>query len=1164
MSRSTSSALRTGFTFACIVFFAALAHAQYRTSIQGAVTDTTGAVVPGANLTLTNPATGEKQVRVSNDAGVYNFNALPAAPFRLEVEKDGFEKKVIENLQLIPEQANAVNVQLTVGVASQTITVNAETEPLLQSETASINGVVTDNQIEHMPSFGRDVYQLVQLAPGVFGDGAQGKGGNSQNLPGTQGPGGTGGNAGIFQTENGPQALAAGQQYENNSYSIDGISTTSAVWGGTTVITPSEDSVENVKVLSNGYDSENGRFSGAQVQLTSKSGTNNFHGSAFFTIHRPGLNAYQRYNGHGQSDLKDQNFFDQFGGSIGGPIWKNKVFFFFDYETVRSPANQPSTSNGWYETPAFDKLAPSGSIAATYLTFPGASVNSTSINPSNCKDAGLNEGVNCVTIPGQGLDLGRPLSAPLGAQDLGWTSTSNPGTGGDGKGGANNFDGIADIANYVTTSNTTFTKAQYNGRADANLNASNRIAFAIYWVPQSTTSLNGPARQYNFFHHQQVNNAYSALWNHTFSPSFLNEFRVNAAGWRWNEVADNPQAPVGLPTDSIGQIGSLSGGTNINQFGPNIGSILNQWTYTYKDVATKIIRNHTVKFGGEVTRLFYLQECPGCAVPHYSFFNMWDFLNDAAHSESGSFNPTSGFTTTLRQDDRTDIYGFFVQDDFKVRPNLTLNLGVRWSYFGPLSSKENNMFVATPGAGASYLTGLNVHRGQAWTAQKDNIGPQLGFAWSPTAFKDRLVIRGGYGLNYNQEEIAISSNIAGNPGQVVNPSFTMSTPSSPNPGIVYATSANLHSITSFPANPNAISPGAFLSNGLPPVSPGGNGVNVNIFPNTLPTMRVHHYSLDTQYDLGHKFVASLGYQGTLSRNTYFHENPEAAPATLGYALNPQIGGGDYWNVIGSGNYNAMLAELKHDFGRQFMADAQFVWAKSLDTSSAPYSEQIYPFNTHLNYGRSDYNVGKAFKLYGMWQPVFFHGNRAWIDKIAGGWSLSGILNIHSGFPWTPLVSVNGGSLYCGTCGYTTLQPSAYLGGAGTSTSNDQFKTGSNYPNGGAAYFATPAYTAYGGTASGTALPQAPGVERNSLNGPGYRDVDLTLVKGFGFPNNRVIGEAARLELRLDAYNVFNNLNFDPTSIANNIGTPANPNFSFGRAQAALAGRVVTLGARFSF
>ncbi len=1146
MSRSTSSALRTLSIIACITLSAVMAHAQYRTSIQGVVTDTSGAVISGANLTLTNPATGEKQVRVSNDAGVYNFNALPAAPFRLEVEKDGFEKKVIDNLRLIPEQANAVNVQLVVGAVSQTVTVNAETAPLLQTETASVSGVVSDNQIQHMPSFGRDVFQLIQLAPGVFGDGAQGSGGGGQSLPGTQGPGATGGSQGIFQTENGPQALAAGQQYENNSISIDGISTTSAVWGGTTIITPSEDSVDNVKVLSNGYDAENGRFSGAQIQVTSKSGTNQFHGSAFFTAHRPGLNAYQRFNGLDNSVLRDTNFFDQFGGSIGGPIWKNKIFGFFNYETVRSPQAQTNIANGWYDTSAFDKLAPSGSIAATYLTFPGSGVVSKGINPSTCADAGLIENVNCKTISGQGLDIGSPLKTPLGTQDLGWVSPTTPGVGGG-------LDGVADIANYITSSTSTYSKGQYNGRVDANISARDRLAFAIYWVPQSSSFLNGPARQYNYFHHSQINEAFSGIWNHTFSPSFLNEFRMNAAGWHWNEITSNPQSPVGLPTDNIDQIGSLAGSNNIQSFGPNVGSILNQWTYSYKDIATKILGRHTIKFGGEVTRLFYLQDCAGCGVPNYNFFNMWDFLNDAPHNEGGGFNPNTGFPTTLRQDDRENIWGFFVQDDFKVRPNLTLNLGLRWSYFGPLSSKEGNMYVATPGAGANYLTDLTVRKGNSWNAQKNNFGPQIGFAWSPTPFHDKLVVRGGYGLNYNQEEIAISANISANPGLVVFPTFSMSTPTSPNPGILYAPSSGVRNLTGYPSNPNAIA--AFGSNGLPTTGT----VNVGIFPNTLPTMRVHHYSLDTQYDLGHNFVASLGYQGSLSRNIYFHENPNATPAALGYALNPQIGGGDYWSVLGSGNYNAMLAELKHDFSRQFMADAQFTWTKSMDNSSAPYSEQIYPYNVNMNYGRSDYNVGKAFKLYGMWQPVFFHGNRGWIEKIAGGWSLSGILNIHSGFPWTPLVSVNGGSLYCGTCGYSTLLPSAYLGGAGTSTSNDQFKTGANYPKGGAAYFATPTYTAYSGTNYGNALPQAPGVSRNALNGPGYRDVDLTLAKGFGFPRVPGLGENARLEFRLDAYNVFNNLNFNPTSISNNIA-----NSNFGEATSALAARVVTLGARFSF
>ena len=818
-------------------------------------------------------------------------------------------------------------------------------------------------------------------------------------------------------------------------------------------------------------------------------------------------------------------------------------------------------------------MAPSGSIASKYLNFPGNGIVSKGVNAVTCMNAGLIEGTNCHAVAG-GLNIGSPLDPakfplgaigfqsatdPTGGADPGWNGASNPGTGGDGTGGAANLGTVADIANFITASSSNYKKNQYNGRVDADITSKDRIGAAIYWVPQSTNFNNG-ARGYDIFHHHQVNNAFSAIWNHTFSPSLLNEFRVNAAGWRWNEVSSNPQSPVGLPAANIDTIGSVS----LSSVGPNVGSILNQWTYTYKDVATKIVGPHTIKFGGEITRLFYLNDCAGCGVPSYNFFNLWDFLNDVPHNEGGGFNPNTGFPTTLRQDDRTDIWGFFAQDDYKIRRNLTVNLGLRWSYFGPLSSKEGNMYVATPGAGANYLTDLTVHKGQSWTSQKNNLGPEVGLAWSPTRFHDRLVVRGGYGLNYNQEEIAISANVGNNPGLVVFPSLSMSTPNAVNPGIIYATSSDPHNLTGYPENSNTKS---CFANGLPVACPGQptpSAVGVSIFPNTLPTMRVHHYSLDTQYDLGQHFVMTLGYQGTRSRNIYFHQNPNATPAAQGYALNPQIGGGDYWSVLGYGNYNALLAELKHDFSHQFMADAQFTWAKSLDTSSSPYSagippysEPYYPYNPGLNYGRSDYNVSHAFKLFGMWQPVLFHGNNKGLEKIAGGWSLSGIFNWHSGFPWTPFYNLgSAGSLYCGQCGYGNL-PAVYLGGAGTSTSNDQFKNGSNFPNGPAAYFAAPNFTAYQNTAYGNALPQV--VRKNTFNGPGYRAVDLTLAKGFGLPKLPGLGENAKFEFRMDVYNLFNNLNFNPTSISANIGSG-----NFGQATSALGGRVVTLGARFSF
>jgi len=1148
-------------------------YAQYRASIQGVVTDPDGASVSGATVTLKNLGTNQTLTATTDANGIYNFNALPPSTYSVTVEKIGFKKKVLENVGFIPEQANALNIQLDVGEVTQSITVSGDSTPLIDTETASLNGVVSANQIQHLPSFGRDVLKLAQLAPGSFADGSQGQAGGGFNLPGTQtGGGASGGADGIFKTENGAQVIANGQQTENNGISIDGISTTSAVWGGSTIVTPSEDSVDSVKVVSNNYDAEDGRFSGAQIQIISKSGTNDFHGSLFLTTHQPNLNAYQRFNGAGLGVTRDNNKFEQFGGSVGGPIWKNKIFFFFNYETVREPFS-PNQGNGWFDTPAFDALAPAGSIAAKYLSFPGNGVVGT-LNPSaSCATAGLTEGVNCRTIPGQGINLGTPLTTGLGTQDLGWTTPQNPGCGGAGTGcgtAGSPLGNVADIANYNTINLTHFTADQYNGRLDANVTQKDRIGFSLYYVPLSRDNFNGN-RAYDIFHHSQTNEAFSAIWDHTFSSTLLNEVRANAASWRWNEIGSNPQAPVGFPTDSIGTTGS----TNINSFGPNVGSILNQWTYTFKDVATKIYGRHTIKFGGEVTRLFYLQDCAGCGVPIYNFFNLWDFLNDAPQSEGGNgrqFNPANGFPTTVRQDQRQDIWGLFVQDDFKLRSNLTLNLGLRWSYFGPLSSKEGNMFVATPGAGANYLTGLVVRRGNSWNSQKNNFGPQIGFAWSPASllghgFQSRLVIRGGYGIGYSGEEIAISANIVGNPGLAVSPVFNFINPSTcsnpalqnQNCGIVYALSSDPRNLNGYPANTNAIS--TFGSNGLPTTGQ----AFLSIFPTDLPTMLVHHYSVDAQYDLGHQFVASLGYQGSLSRNTFFHENPLAVPATKGFAFNPQIGGGDLWGVSGRANYNAMLAELKHQFSHQFMADSQFTWSKCMDTSSAPYSEQPYPYNLDLNYGRCDYNVGKAFKLFGLWQPVFFHGSNAWLEKIAGGWSLSGIFNLHSGFPWTPMINVVNGNTYCGQCGYGSLFPAAYLGGAGGSTSNDAFKTeaNSNFPKGtnpatpgGTAYFSpTPPYPAF----FGTTLPPSPGVHRNSFNLPGYKGVDLTLAKAFGLPKAPVLGESARVELRVDAYNLFNNLNLDPTRISNNVQAS-----NFGTIQGALAARVVTLGARFSF
>lgn len=1159
-------ALAAATTF--IMLFPATVRAQFRASIQGTVTDTQGGVIPGAKVTLTNTLTNETQTRMTNGEGIYNFTGLGPAQYTIVAEAKGFQTKTLTNVRIIPEQANAINIQLAIEAQTTTVTVDASKQALLDTATPNIGTNISSNQIEHMPSFGRDVFQLTQLAPGTTSDMAQSAGGGTASLPGTQGPGGPGSSTGIFGTENGPQSLAAGQQYESNGISVDGISTASAVWGGTSVITPTEESVDSVKVLSNAYDAENGRFSGEQIQVTSKSGTNTIHGSAFFQAWRPGLNAYQRYNGNptGFYDPscfngtrtctpedrglnRDNARFNQMGGSIGGPLWKNHVFAFFAYETQRN--NSPNISSGWYETPAFRSMAPSGSIAATYLTFPGAAPASTGMITVNCASAGLIEGVNCITVPGQGLNIGSPMNKPLGAQDTTWSGPSNPGVGGG------LTPGVADVAEYVTSTPASETDQQFNGRVDADVTNRDRLTFAIYWVPVDKTSYNGPARGYNLWHHSQINDAFSGIWNHTFSPNLLNELRANAAGWRWNEVASNPQEPWGLPNDAIGNIGTIT----LQNFGAPGPSIFNQWTYTYKDTATWVLHKHTVRFGGELTRLYYLNEEAWAARPNFGFFNIWDFLNDAPQSESGTFDPHTGVPTLGRQDDRENLLGVFVQDDWKATPSLTLNLGLRFSHFGPLHSKQNNMYSVQFGAFSDWLTGMNIKQGGGlWHPQKLNFGPQIGFAYSPNILNQRFVVRGGYGINYNQEEIAISGNEYGNPGLTISPSFSMGSPTSANPGIIYSVPGDVHSLLGYPPNPNTIV--TFGTNGLPTTGT----VGVTAFRNNMPTMYTEHFSLDTQTNLGAQWVLSVGYQGAVGRHLYFHYDGNAVASVNGTPLNPQVNSVNFFDNVGHSSYNAMLLGVRHQMSRTFLIDSQFTWARSMDTSSAPYSEQDYPYDPTLNWGRSDYDLNKQFKIYGLWQPVIFHNAHNWAEKLIGGWSLSGIFNWHSGFPWTP-VYYTSASLYCDSCNYFQLLPSAYLGGAGHDSSNAAFKSGpgvpgasvnKNFPNGGLAYFVPPAWTP--GPAvpnTGAAAPQSPGIRRNSWTGPNYRDVDATISKNFGMPYwNR---EGAGIEVRADAFNVFNLLNFDSKSISNNITAP-----NFGQAQAALGARVITLQARFQF
>jgi len=1114
--------------------------AQYRGSLQGTITDPQGAVVQDATVTLTSNETNVAKTATTTSSGVYSIAGLAPGMYSLTVEKEGFGKKLVL-VSLASEQSQSQDVQLEVAQqAATTVTVSAEATPAIDTENANISGTFSAQQIQALPTFGRDPFQAAALAPGTFGDNARGSGNGAQNLPGSAGPGAPSGSTGIVGTENQVQIVANGTRNSSNSFQVDGVEVNSLAWGGAAVITPNEESVKEVTVESNPYSAENGRNSGAQVLVVSKNGTNEFHGSALFKADRPGLDAYQRWNGPGNPVTRDNDRFNQWAGGVGGPVLKNHLFFFFSYETLRN--NTASLATGWYETPQFlSGAAASGSIASKITGYPGEGASFNLIIPKSCADAGLPNPAQCQPVFNggtyAGLDIGSPLKLPLGTQDPTYVSGGNPGVGGG-------LDGVPDIMFVQTVNPSRTIPNQYQGRMDFQATSKDLIAFSTYYVPSDSTFFNGPARSANLWHSDRLNETATLLWDRTISSTWLNEARGGVTRWFFNEVGSNPQEPWGLPQDNIDGEGNAA----VQFFGAPGPGVFYQTTFNFRDTASTQKGNHSLKIGAD---LYWEQDNDAeafAARPQYNFRNIWDFANDAPYSESGAnFNPKTGMPTSATKYIRTHIYAGFVQDDWKFKPNLTLNLGLRWEYFSPVREKYGNISNVILGSGQDPLQGVRLKvGGDLYNSSKNNWGPQFGFAWRPNPNSEKFVVRGGAGIGYNRMQEAITLNGRSNPPLVTQPFLTGS-------NILYAVPSNVHDFYNWPINPaaiQAIDPTTNLpANGAP--------VSITGFPLNLTTPLVYRYSFDTETDIGWNWVGKLGYQGSASRHYTRQVNLNwFYPA----GLNPQIQNLSYYENDANSSYNAMLAELEHRFAHNFQLDLQYRWSHTIDDGSNDYYLGEYPYGLQYLKGDADFDVRHNIKLYGLYTPHIF-GGHGWAEKILGGWQLSGILNWHTGYPWTPVYGNYGCNIVYSNSGYCNLRPQNYLGGMGGDYSNSTFmKPNGNFPNGALAYFTIPNYV----QASG--IPPAPSVGRNVLRGPGYFDTDATLQKSFGLPKLPGLGENARFEFRADFFNIFNKLNLATpgggAAVISFDGKTSNP--LFGQSQAGLGARIIELQARFSF
>src|SRR6266851_9149335 len=365
------------------------AYAQFKASIQGTVIDPQGNAVPGAKVTVTNQATNLSRDTVASGEGFYRVSELPPGTYTVTVEAPGFKQATSKGIVVEAEQPRGLDITLQVGAVNEQVTVTASAEAL-HTENANVGNTVSTDEITRLPEVGRDPYELLRLTPGVFGDGARQGNGNTSVLPNNSGPGGS--NSSIFQVENQVQVSANGQRTASNNFTIDGVSVNSLGFGGAAVITPNQESVQQITVLSSSYSAEDGRGSGAQVKFVSKSGTNHYHGSGFFKYQDPNWNAFNKFHAaNGGVPSRVNNNFRQFGTSLGGPIYKEKFFFSFSYEGLRSN-NVEISAPIWVETSQFRQLvigARPGSLIAKVLASPGITPRIANVLTSTCAAAGI-------------------------------------------------------------------------------------------------------------------------------------------------------------------------------------------------------------------------------------------------------------------------------------------------------------------------------------------------------------------------------------------------------------------------------------------------------------------------------------------------------------------------------------------------------------------------------------------------------------------------------------------------------------------------------------------------------------------------------------------------------------------------------------------------------
>jgi hypothetical protein len=1082
-------------------------------SIRGSVKDSSGAIVPGANVTIRNVDTAQTRTVVSGEDGEYLAPSLPVGSYDITVEHAGFKTSARQGLTLNVGDNLALNFSLEIGTAQQEVTVTGEA-PLVNTENSTLGGLVNEQQMSDLPLNGRNYMDLSLMQPGVTQD---------RNNGGYQGAS--------------TQYSSNGAPVRSNNFTLDGAPITTLMGRAPTSESGNSmgvDGIKEFKVITSNFTAEYGMAMGSQMAMVSANGTNRFHGDAFEFLRNSALDARNyfdlppsRLNGLRLPEFQKNNF----GGSVGGPIKKDKTFFYGVYEGLR----QKLGVSPLITVPA-QACHPSVATAANNYGAGTVIWNGTGAQPAGsvgpCTQLGANPsgaGTNSVTL--------NPLIAPLF-----WSiypNSANPALGAPNSG-----------ATGYSYPSSDLTHENYGQmRVDETFSAAD-TAFVRYTIENDSFDNNGstlaPVAASSSYPQYRTgggsrNQYLSLVENHVFSPSLLNTARLSGSrtAYKIQDEYNGSGALIGpqfsfAPGQPTGRI-YMSGGITAYAPGQNNPAVGTQSIYTLSDDITYTRGKHAFKFGTLINRFYdgINQTRSESGIIRFNNGGLKTFLTDTVPSNLEESPPG----TNQDRHYVWNTFGFYGQDDWRVTSRLTLNIGLRYEFMttvtesnGLQANFRNLATSATPTIGPTF-------RDRSYY----NFSPRLGFAYDLTG-DGKTAIRGGFGIYYD----------IGNIGTALQQTALASEPFSED--IVLTNPAPFTSL-----------PLVFPSGGLVPQTINYNAYQPDLF----------QYNLTVEHQFPGNTLLSVSYAGSRGAHLWTVEegNPRiptyvnGQPFWTGFSpnLNQAIiasgfGSGDSYITYDTNAdswYNSLQAVVNKRIGHGVEFVSAYTYSRLLDTwqgqgnsadcTSAAMMQNEDPFNLNLDKGPScfDSTHNWRFNLLYHFPTVKSEGI---LSKLANGWWMGTIVSVQSGYPFTPVVSSNrsnsgvlqgqpdrpdivtAASIAANPC--TVAAPCAYTPVPFNSkTAIDPHKvagtTGIFWFNPNMFELQPTTYTPTAGPGCTTAnlncyTGRLGDSGRNVLRGPGFDNWDFSLVKDtkVGF-----LGEAGNIQFRAEFFNLLNHTNF---------------------------------------